>query len=66
VIGRSPFKVLYGYPPRHFGIATSFDAPVTDLTTWLANHELMTEVIRQHLNHAKQQMKKQANMHRSE
>jgi hypothetical protein len=65
-LGRSPFEVLYGYPPRHFGIATSSDAPVTDLTTWLADRELMTEVIRQHLNRAKQRMKKQADMHRSE
>lgn len=65
-LGRSPFEVLYGYPPRHFGIATSSDAPVTDLKTWLADRELMTEVIRQHLNRAKQRMKKQADMHRSE
>lgn len=42
---RSPFEVLYGYPPRQFGIAVSPDAPVTDLTTWLADHDLMTEVI---------------------
>jgi hypothetical protein len=65
-LGRSPFEVLYGYSPRHFGIATSSDAPVTDLNTWLADCELMTEVIRQHLNRAKQRMKKQADMHRSE
>jgi hypothetical protein len=65
-LGRSPFEVLYGYPPRHFGISVSSDVPITDLTTWLHDHELMTEVIRQHLNRAKQRMKKRADSHRSE
>ena len=53
-LGRSPFEVLYGYAPCHFGIATSPDTPVTDLATWLSDRALMTDVIRQHLNRAKQ------------
>ena len=65
-LGRSPFEVLYGYAPRHFGIATSPDTTVTDLATWLSDRALMTDVIRQHLNRAKQRMKKQADEHRSE
>ena len=64
-MGCSPFDVLYGYPPWHFGLAVSLDAPVTDLATWLSDRALMTDVIRQHLNRAKQRMKKCADQHRS-
>ena len=65
-LGRSPFEVLYGYAPRHFGVATSSDTNITDLATLLSDRALMSEVIRQHLNCAKQRMKKQADEHRSE
>jgi len=50
----------------HHGIATSSDTPVTDLATWLSDRALMTDVIRQHLNRAKQRMKRHADEHRSE
>lgn len=39
---------------------------VTNLSYWLANRELMTEVIRLHLNRAKQRMKWYADDKRSE
>ena len=65
-LGRSPFEVLYGYAPRHFGVATSSDTNITDLATWLSDRALTSEVICQHLNCAKQRMKKQADEHRSE
>ncbi|XP_066365004.1 uncharacterized protein [Miscanthus floridulus] len=65
-LGRSPFEVLYGYPPRQFGIALASDLPVTDLSTWLTDRALMTDVIRQHLNQAMQRMKRQADTQRSE
>ena len=32
-LGRSPFEVLYGYVPRHFGLADSSEVPVADLAT---------------------------------
>ena len=64
-LGRSPFEVLYGYAPRHFGIATTSDTDIPDLATWLSDRALMSEVIREHLNRAKQRMKKQADEHRS-
>jgi transposase InsO family protein len=57
-LGRSPFEVLYGNSPWHFGVALSDDQPVTDLESWLSDRELMTDVIHQHLNRAKQRMKK--------
>jgi hypothetical protein len=41
------------------------DPPVSELANWLKERELMTDVIRQHLNRAKQRMKKQADTKRS-
>jgi hypothetical protein len=49
-LGRSPFDVLYGYPPQQFAISVDADQPVTDLSSWLSDRELMTDVIRMHLN----------------
>lgn len=34
-LGRSPFEVLYGYPPRHLGLDVSSAAPVPELSQWL-------------------------------
>jgi hypothetical protein len=30
-IGRTPFEVVYGYRPRHFGISLEAVTPVTEL-----------------------------------
>lgn len=57
---------MYGYETRHFGISSDTDQPITDLTSWLNDHELNIELVRQHLLCAKQHMKKQADNHRSE
>jgi hypothetical protein len=65
-LNRSPFEVLYGYSPRQFGVTVASDQPVTDLSSWLADRELMTDVIRLHLNRAKQRMKRYADDKRSE
>lgn len=65
-LNRSPFAVLYGYSPRQFGVAVGDDKPITDLSSWLTDRELMFEVIRLHLNRAKQRMKRQADDKRSE
>jgi hypothetical protein len=65
-LGRSPFEVLYGYAPSHFGINLADEQPVTDIASWLHDRELMSEVIRQHLLRAKQRMKWYADGHRSE
>jgi hypothetical protein len=65
-LGRSPFEVLYGYAPTQFGVSPADAQPVTDLTSWLQDRSLMSEVIRQHLLRAKQRMKKQADGKRSE
>jgi hypothetical protein len=65
-VGRTPFQVVYGYTPRHFGITAESIVPVTELSDWLRERELMTKVIKFHLIRACDRMKKQADKHRSE
>jgi len=65
-LGRSPFEVLYGHAPRVFGIQPSDASPVSDLSAWLSEHELMQHLIQQHLHRAQQRMKRQSDKHRSE
>lgn len=64
-LGRSPFEVLYGYPPRTLGITVN-DCASADLETWLKERAVMVDLIRQHLLRAQQRMKSQADKHRSE
>lgn len=63
---KSPFEVLYGHTPRHFGVIDSSSCASADLTTWMQNQELMTKLLRQHLNRANQRMKFQVDKKRSE
>lgn len=65
-IGCSPFEALYGYPPRHFGISILDDVAVPELTSWLQDRQVMTNLIHQHLARAKERMKRQAHKKRSE
>jgi hypothetical protein len=58
--------VLYGYEPRHFGISTEDMVSVPELSTWLHEKQLMTEVVKQHLAQAKDRMKKQVDLKRAE
>lgn len=65
-LGRSPFEVLYGHSPRHFGIANMQTCSIPDLEQWLKERELLTKLIQQHLLRAQQHMKAQADKKRSE
>lgn len=65
-IGRTPFEVLYGDQPRHFGIARLQDCIVPDLESWLKERNLLTLLIQQQLLRAQQRMKSYADTHRSE
>jgi hypothetical protein len=56
-LGKSPFEVLYGHSPRHFGISDDFDLPVSDVELMLAEHSTMLAAMRQHLLRAQQRMK---------
>lgn len=62
--GKSPFEVVYGHPPKHFGIDTVESCVVSDLQEWLAERQLMTQLVRQHLQRAQQKMKNQADKNR--
>jgi hypothetical protein len=65
-LGRTPFEVLYGHTPRHFGILVDTVVPQPELETWLKERELMTKVIKLHLHRAQDRMKRQADKQRSE
>jgi hypothetical protein len=65
-LGRTPFEVLYGYPPRHFGIVPADASSVTNLQEWLNERSAMTQAMQQNLLRAQQRMKDQAEKHRVE
>lgn len=64
-IGVSPFVALYGHGPRQFGISDAA-VSVPELSVWLQERQLMTELIKQHLHRSKLRMKKQADQGRTE
>ena len=65
-LGKSPFHVLYGHEPRHWGIEASSASPVAEVNSWLAERQDMTALIRLHLLRAQNRMKSQADKKRSE
>jgi hypothetical protein len=65
-LGRSPFEVLFGRQPRHFGLSTPKDTGDADIDAWIKEREVMVPLIRQHLARAQHRMKMQADKHRSE
>lgn len=60
----SPFEVLYGHSPRHFGINVD-TCEIPDLQEWLKERKLMQALVQQHLHRANQQMKHMADKKRS-
>jgi hypothetical protein len=65
-LGSSPFEVLYGHQPNHFGLSSADVSVPADVSSWLKERSLMQAVARQHLLRAQQRMKKQADKSRSE
>jgi hypothetical protein len=63
---RSPFEVLYGVPPQHFGLEPSATSSVPELSQWLEERSVMHELVKQHLLRAQARMKRQADKNRSE
>jgi hypothetical protein len=61
---KSPFEVLYGYKPKHFGLQDGTSTTMPDLAQWLKDKEDMTKLIQQHLLRAQQRMKSQADKKR--
>jgi hypothetical protein len=64
--GKTPFEVLYGYPPRHFGISHETACNIPDLNLWLQDRADMTNLIHQNLLRAQARMKFQADKHKQE
>lgn len=62
----TPFKVLYGYEPRHLGVENLQSDTPTDLTVWMSERNAMTALIRDQLQRAQQRIKAQEDRHRSE
>lgn len=48
-LGKTPFEVLYGHPPCHFGIISGDPSSAPELEEWLHDRAVMSELIRQHL-----------------
>jgi hypothetical protein len=65
-LGKTPFEVLYGHSPRHLGITNTSNPVPQDLEEWLADREMLMDVIKQQLHRACQRMKNQADKKRSE
>jgi hypothetical protein len=65
-LGRSPFEVLYGRSPRHFGLTVADSVSHADLNLWLSQRDLMLRMVQHHLLRAQQRMKHQADKNRSE
>lgn len=65
-LGRSPFEVLYGHPPRMLGITPETACDVPFLDTWLKDRASLTQVIQMQLLRAQHRMKQQADKNRSE
>jgi transposase InsO family protein len=65
-LGKSPFEVLYNRSPRQLGLSVDDTCPIPDLDAWLAERDLMTRLLKQHLERVRQRMKRQADKKRSE
>jgi hypothetical protein len=53
-LGFSPFEVLYGYDPKHFGIDLLQACPIPSLGDWLEENATMQQLVQQHLGRAQQ------------
>jgi hypothetical protein len=51
-VSMSPFQVLYGYQPRHFGVDLQAACPLVSLQDWMSEKGVMTQLVQQHLARA--------------
>uniref|UniRef100_A0A0A9G525 Integrase catalytic domain-containing protein n=1 Tax=Arundo donax TaxID=35708 RepID=A0A0A9G525_ARUDO len=63
---KTPFEVLYGHPPRHFGISNFIVCSAPDLKVWLYEREVLSQAIKMQLLRAQHKMKAQVDKKRSE
>lgn len=64
--GKSPFQVLYGHSPRHFGLTPADACAVPDLEVWMQERGLMLRLLQQHLERVRARMKAQADKKRTD
>jgi hypothetical protein len=64
-LGYSPFYVLYGQQPRHFGLTAESAVSSMPLSDWMQEKSVITTLIQQHLLRPQERMKHQANKSRS-
>jgi len=65
-LGKTPFEVVYGQTPRHFGIDVVASCEIPDQQQWLTDRKMMTQLLQQQLIRAQQRQKFQADKNRSE
>jgi transposase InsO family protein len=65
-LGTSPFEVLYGHSPLHFGLTDNGQCTVPDLHELLKERQLMLQQVQMHLHRAQQRMKRQADKGRTD
>jgi hypothetical protein len=65
-LGTSPFEVLYGHSPLHFGLTDNGQCTVPDLHELFKERQLMLQQVKMHLHRAQQRMKRQADKGRTE
>ena len=61
--GKTPFEIIYGHSPRHFGLAPDDTIQSVDLQQWLSHRSVVMDSVKQHLLRAQQRMKHQADKH---
>jgi hypothetical protein len=65
-LDKTPFEVLYGHNPRHFGIIDPAECAVPELGEWLQDRQDVMALLQQHLLRAQQHMKVTADKKRSD
>jgi hypothetical protein len=63
-LNKTPFEVLYNYPPRHFGLSVDDACTVKDLKEWLDERTVIQDLLRQQLLRVQQKMKSSADKKR--
>lgn len=65
-LNKTPFEVLYGHEPRHFGISGYDSCAIPDLEEWLKQRKVMLGLLQQQLSKAQTRMKQQADRNRTD
>ena len=63
---KSPFEILYGQEPQHFGITRVPVRTNSDLEAWLKERDQIADILKWQLTRVQHRMKQQADKKRSE